>query len=150
MKRLALVALALALGLGGAAYAQTITKSLQGSQDPRGPVGLDTSLNAYLPGHINAFGNTGVVSPANCGAGLETGVVGTGSTDVAGFITPQSSSCQVYFGTAFNAAPSCITQTQSIPVATALSTYITTATTGFNLSGVISGTIVNYICIGNK
>jgi len=65
----------LAIGLAGLAYAQTITSSLQQSQDPRGLVGVDANGGVWLlkGGHLgsnNAYGGT---SPS-------TGACGTGPT----------------------------------------------------------------------
>lgn len=149
MKRfLAIAGLVLALGLGHAT-AQNITKSLQGAQDPRGPVGLDTSNSAYFPGHINAFGQfTASPSPASCGSTTSPGtIVGAGSTDVAGQITARSSACQVFFGSPFNVAPNCVFAMTTTGL---LSTAMTTTTTGMILSSTSSGTVYPYICIGNQ
>ena len=148
MKRLLTTAgLVLALGLG-LASAQNITKSLQGSQDPRGPVGQDTSNAMYFPGHINAFGQmTTAPTPSTCGSGTPT-VLTAGSTDVAGIATPPSSLCTIVFGSPFNAVPACI-----ITPATATSGQsfaVTPATTSFAMTALTSGTAYSYICIGNK
>ncbi len=151
MKRLlATMGLVLALGLGFAS-AQNITKSLQGSQDPRGPVGQDTSNAMYFPGHINAFGQmTTSPSPATCGSGQEIGVVTSNSTDVAGVVVPQSTACQIFFGSPFNSTPICVTQAQSLAGASVNTLTITVASTGFNLTSTISGGSYNYVCLGNK
>ena len=157
MKRLlATAGLVLALGLG-LASAQNITRSLQGSQDPRGPVGWDTSNAMFFPGHINAFGQmttipspSGGVPGASCGTTTSNGVVikQPGSTDVAGQVTPLAASCAVIFGSPFNATPFCvITPTTGT---SGQSFAITAATTGFNLSSVVSGSVYNWICIGNQ
>ena len=66
MRKLLFTALALSL-LGGAAYAQTFTKSLQGSQDPRGPVAEDALSNFYFPNHVNFYGSGGT-APTISGA----------------------------------------------------------------------------------
>ena len=148
MKRiLATTGLVLALGFG-LASAQNITKSLQGSQDPRGPVGQDTSNAMFFPGHINAFGQmTTAPSPSSCGSGVPT-VLTAGSTDVAGIATPPSTSCTIVFGSPFNAVPSCIATPAT---ATSGQSYaITPATTSFAMTSLVSGTAYDYICIGNK
>jgi len=151
MKRILLVALALALLGPGLASAQQINRSLQGSQDPRGPVGLDTSNGAYFPGHINAFGQfTTITTQANCGLGA---AMTTGSTDVAGTVTPRQSFCTVQFGSPFNANPNCVASTVSIAAGASLASSLaisSLSTTSFTLNNVMSGAIVNYICIGNQ
>ncbi len=156
MKRIfATAGLVLALGLG-LASAQNITRSLQGSQDPRGPVGWDTSNAMFFPGHINAFGQmttnptpSGGVIGAACGsAAAATTIVSGASTDAAGILNPLSTTCSVIFGSQYTSAPACI-----VAPATATSGQsfaISTATTGFNLTSLVSGTIYQYVCIGNK
>lgn len=148
MKRLlATAGLVLALGLG-LASAQNITRSIQGAQDPRGPIGWDTSNAMFFPGHINAFGQfTTNPTPTSCGSGTPT-VLTAGSTDAAGIATPPSTGCGIVFGSQYNSAPACIltpataTSGQSFAVAT--------ATTGFTMTSLVSGSAYNYICIGNK
>src|SRR5205814_10438962 len=95
MKRFALTVLTLAL-LPGLALAQNINRSLQGSQDPRGPVGIDTNNSAYFPGHINAFGQiTAAPSPANCGSlTTPSSIITAGSTDAVGSVLTLSNACQ--------------------------------------------------------
>ncbi len=163
MKRLLLfTGLVLALGLG-LASAQNITKSLQGSQDPRGPVGQDTSNAMYFPGHINAFGQfttvptpsaatTGVSCVGSATGGTLANVLASGSTDVAQQVTTRNTSCAIIFGSPFNAAPICVATptTYTISAALAPSQAIATATTGFTMTNLISGAIYNIICIGNQ
>jgi hypothetical protein len=147
MKRILVVAgLALALGLGYAS-AQNITKSLQGSQDPRGPAGWDTSNAIYFPGHINAYGQTPATTLSLCG----TGVLNTGSTDAAGSVWAGASgtSCVVVFGAPFNNLPNCVV-TQAATPTSGLSYGLTTATTNFTVKGLASATSFFYICIGNS
>ena len=150
MKRLLFVALALALGLGFAS-AQNITKSLQGSQDPRGPVGIDTSNSVYFQNHINSFGNTtGFPTVINCGTGP---LITAGSTDNAGQIQPQGTAgCTVKFGSPFNAAPSCIVMPNGLfsGQTTGTSTTVIAATTSFSITPTQSGVNYNYICMGNQ
>lgn len=147
MKRILLVALALALW-PGLASAQNITKSLQGSQDPRGPVGVDTSNSAYFPNHILGFGNTSAFpSVVNCGTGA---AMTAGSTDVTGAVTVEQTSCTVKFGSPFNASPFCLTQVNSMPSTSASSVQVVTATTSFSLTAASSGVTYSYICLGNQ
>lgn len=150
MKRIVIVALALAL-LPGLAVAQTINRSLQGSQDPRGPVGLDSSQSAYFPGHINSFGQvTTATSVTLCAAGS----IAANSTDVTGQITEgATTACSVLFGSPFNAAPFCQVTVTSLGAAAptpGTSVAITTRTTGFNLVNGASGNIYTYLCLGGQ
>ena len=103
MKHLLYAALALLLGVG-AANAQNFTKSLQGSQDPRGPVAGDSLSNYYFPNHINAFGNLGITPSGTCvgACGALTG------TDNAGSIITSGTTLTVTFGQAFGAIPACV------------------------------------------
>ena len=153
MKRFTIVALALALGLGFAS-AQNITKSLQGAPDPRGPVGIDTSNATFFPGHINAFGQvTQPLSVSSCGSlTTPSSLFTAGSTDVAGTVLVEGLTCNVTFGSPFNAAPSCVVQVNGLFAAqtTANSLTVTSTTTGFNMTNTSSGQSVNWICIGNK
>ena len=137
-KILLLTALVLSLA-SGLAYAQNITKSLQGAQDPRGPVGLDSSNNAYFPNHINNFDGTGPTFQA-CGA---SPVMGTGATDNAGTFTAGSTSCALLFNTPFNIKPACILQEQTGTTVPTYSSY----TTGFYASTIVAS-VYAYICMG--
>lgn len=150
MKRILVVALALALA--GPALAQNINRSLQGSQDPRGPVGLDSSNSAYFPGHINAFGQfTATTTQSNCGAGA---AMVAGSTDVAGTVTArQPQTCTIQFGSPFNATPNCIAMTQSLAAANTSGSSLSIAsisTTSFTMQNITSGSNTAYLCIGNQ
>lgn len=131
---------ALVLGLiSGLASAQNITKSLQGAQDPRGPVGLDSSNNAYFPNHINNFNGTKPTF-SNCGA---SPVMNTGATDNAGTFTSGSTTCLIAFATPFNIAPACILQEQT---GTTVPTY-SSMTTGFYASTIVAS-VYAYVCMG--
>ncbi len=148
MKRFILVALALALGLG-LATAQNITKSLQGSQDPRGPVGIDTSNSAYFPNHILGFGNT-TAKPSFSGPPCsQSGTIVAGSTDVAGIATV-TTSCTINFGSPFNATPACVVAPVTAPLSFSQAPAVSTTVTALALTGVVSGNQYSYICIGNQ
>ena len=138
-KYLAPVALVLALGLGLAA-AQNITKSLQGSQDPRGPVGIDTTNNTYFPNHINPYGYLGITPTV-------TGVVAIGTiTDNAGTIsTNVATTATLTFGTPFLQQPSCIVMPTGV-ASSFIPTY-TVATTGFRITTGEAEQEYNYICM---
>ena len=156
MKKLSLVGLALALSLGCAYADPTITKSLQGSQDPRGPVGLDTSNSAYFPGHINAFGQTTAApsqftstagNATTCGTNL-SGALVSGSTDVAGVMNVNNlSGCAVKFGSVFNAAPICVVSSNAT---SASAVGVVTTTSLMILQSPTTSTQYSYICIGNQ
>jgi hypothetical protein len=135
-----LLSTGLALLLVGGAYAQNITKSLQGAQDPRGPVGLDSSGNSYFPNHINNFDTSPGPTFQACGA---SPVMGTGATDNAGTFTAGSTSCAVLFATAFNIKPACILQEQT---GTTVPTY-SSFTTGFYASTIVASQYA-YLCFG--
>ena len=137
-KTLLLTALVLSLA-SGLAYAQNITKSLQGAQDPRGPVGLDSSNNAYFPNHINNFSGTPPTFQA-CGA---SPAMGTGATDNAGLFTAGSTSCAIVFHTPFNIQPACVLEEQT---GTTVPTY-SSFTTGFYASTIVAS-LYAYICLG--
>lgn len=144
MKRhLLTIALALALSMS-LANAQTITKSLQGSQDPRGPVGLDANNNAYFPNHVNFYGNLGI-GPTISGSGNNGTAVGT-PTDNAGTILTSGTTLTLTFGQAFGAAPACILQEQAGSTAP---TY-TVATTGILATTVVTAKNYSYFCPGQQ
>jgi hypothetical protein len=152
MKRTLVVAgLALALGLGYAS-AQNITKSLQGSQDPRGPVGLDTSNAAYFAGHINGYGQ---VPATTLGAGIQgcgtNAALATGSTDVAGsvWLPASSTSCFVVFGSPFNNNPACVVN-QSTTSVSPVAIAVVTTISNFKVNFLTAATSFYYICIGNS
>lgn len=144
MKKL-LLGSALALALISGAQAQNITKSLQGSQDPRGPVGLDASNNAYFPAHILSFGQAGGgagPTASNC-----TGPCGAVSgTDVAGTVLTSGTTVNITFGQAFGAVPFCLMQEVNGATAPTYTAYTT---------GIIAGTVVtaknyNWVCLGQQ
>src|ERR1017187_9023013 len=133
-------ALVLALGLSFA-WAQSITKSVQLSQDATGKIGYDTKDGVYFPGHVLSRTD---VRPAPvltaCITGGSPTLVGT---DFMGTITAGSSastSCVVTFGTAFVTAPNCSVSWMSGPLAAmswAVSTTALTITQTSNASSSI-------------
>jgi hypothetical protein len=107
-------ALILAFGLA-LAGAQTITKSIQLTQDPRSPIGMDASNNAYFPAHVGAgFNQNTVPTLTSCGSGGSPAVIGT---DQAGSVTEGAgtgagvTSCILTFNSAWNTAPICTVST---------------------------------------
>lgn len=143
MKRY-LASILLILGLSLApAYAQNITKGVQLSQDPTGPVGYDTNGGSYWPGHINT--NTRVGLPpvlTSCG----TAPSFTGS-DTAMRLTTGSAAttCTITFGTAFVLQkPACVIT----PEGAAVQPTYTVSLTAISMTVDVASTIYNIICMG--
>lgn len=118
-----------------------VTKSLQGSQDPRGPVGLDASNNAYFPAHVNSQGGT----PALTSCGVSPTIVGS---DMAGVVTVKTTTCTITFAAAYTNAPACVVVDETTP---SLSMAYTVTTAHIAISaGLTSSDLVQYICIGQS
>jgi hypothetical protein len=136
-----LVGLCFAIGL---ASAQVITRSVQLSQDPSGPFGVDASNNLYLQGnrHFNASGGNNPPTLGTCTAGVIT----AGSTDFSGQVTgATAATCAVVFGQAYATAPRCLVTPNN---ATAATTFVTAAaTTGFTFNQTATTTTFNWICV---
>jgi len=136
-KYLAPVLLILGLGLG-VAFAQTITKGLQLSQDPTGPIGIDAANNVYFP---NKILSTRTVPPVISACGTGTAI--TGNDTVGKFTSGNTTACVITFATAYNVAPACILAPQgnlNYP------TY-TTSTTAITITVDVAATVYNYICM---
>lgn len=132
-------ALILALGLG-LALAQNITKGIQLSQDPTGPIGMDASNNVYFP---NKILSTRTTTPALSSCGTSPSVLGN---DTVGKLTTGSAAttCTITFSAAYNVAPACILSAQGAsPV---IPTY-TTSTTAITVTVDVASTVYNYICL---
>ena len=148
MKKYLFPSLILLLGLASFAFAQTITRSIQLSQDPTGPVGYDPVQGGiYFPGHINSAIRVG--PPPSVGTcGTTPTVVGS---DNAGKITTGSSAttaCTLTFGTAFAVAPACMLST-TVTNAGPLFIATTTTTAVLNYASATSA-VISYICIGQS
>jgi hypothetical protein len=113
-----------ACALAGVALAQTITSSLQLSQDGRGLFGVDTNNNLYLQFNRHLlFSLNAAPPPATASTGC---TLVANSTDASGQLTGCSgSSATVTFGAAFLTAPRCVASTS-----VAASQLAITATTG--------------------
>ena len=138
-KYLAPIGLILALGLS-LALAQNITKSVQLSQDPSGPIGFDTSNGVYFPGHI-LFSST--ATPSITGTGTPT----VSGTDNAGLITMGTSGATaiLVFAKAFVTVPWCVISPQNAFTTTNIS--YTLVTTSISLTqNATSGNKINYMC----
>lgn len=141
MKKYLLPSALILVGFLGFAVAQNITKSIQLSQFPNGPIGMDSSNNVYFPAHVLNAGATPSVSPQ---AGTAT-VVGS---DFSGTITGGgASTSQVFltFKTAYSAAPNCVVTTQN-PGTSPLAYNV--VATGINITGSMGAAKAVYICSG--
>lgn len=141
-KYLGPIGLILALGAGPVS-AQNITKGIQLSQDPTGPIGYDTLGGSYFPGHINS--NTRVGAPpvlTTCG----TAPSFTG-TDTALRLTTGSAAttCTITFGVPFLVQkPSCVI----VPEGAAVQPTYTVSLTAISMTVDVASTVYNIICMG--
>lgn len=100
------------LGLGWAIAANNITKSVQLSQDPSGPIGFDTQSSVYFPVHVNNSGS----APTLTALGTSSSVAGT---DMSGEITLGTTPGIVgllTFRTAYASTPFCVPGTTTATV----------------------------------
>lgn len=137
-KYLAPIGLCLAL-FASFALAQNITKSVQLSQDPSGPFGVDAANNVYFQKKILSVSTA---APVLTSCGTAPSIVGN---DAVGKLTTGSAAttCTVTFTTAYNVAPACIFAPQG---AATFPTY-TTSTTAATFTVDIASTVYNYICL---
>lgn len=144
LKRNVLTGLAVAVLVLGAAIAQNITKSIQLSQDPTSPFGVDPSNGVFFSNHVNTS-QPPTPGVANCGTTPSL----TG-TDTAGEMTEGSGTvtrCDVTFARAYTATPYCTATT----VVTATPIALIPSPGGF-VAQHIGGTVPrwSYICIGPR
>jgi len=121
-----------ALALAGVALAQTISSSVQLSQDPRGPYGVDTNQNLYIQNNRHLLTSNNSAAPPVLSACITGGSPTLVGTDFFGVITAgttASTSCVVTFGAAFITAPNCVVSWQTGPLAAMSWTTSTTALT---------------------
>lgn len=124
--------------------AQTINSSLQVSQDPRGPVALDTVGSVYFPKHVNVVNGTPTVS----GTGTPT----ISGSDARGTVTMGTSAttATVVFQNAYNTIPDCIINSQGgIGTVSPLS-YVPATTSLAITQGSTSANKITYICMSNS
>lgn len=135
-------ALILAFGLA-LAYAQTINRSIQLSQDPSGPVGFDTNNASYFPGHINSIARGTGLIPVLSTCGTAPSFTGT---DTALRLTTGSAAttCTVTFGVPYVAIPACVITPQGAAVQP---TY-TVSITAISMTVDVASTVYNIICMG--
>ncbi len=125
--------------LGANAIGQTISKGVQLSQDPSGPIGMDASNNVYFP---NKILSTRTTTPVLTSCGTSPSILGN---DTVGKLTTGSAAttCTMTFSAAYNVAPACIVSAQG----TATQPTFTTSTTALTMSVDIASTVYNYICM---
>ncbi len=153
MKRLFFASLyALIVAGFGFAIAQSITKSVQLSQDGSGPIGFDTSSNVYFPAHVNGQGGLGTIT--GCGT---SAILNANSTDFGGSVTEGtgsiSTTCTLTFKTAYLSTPFCTTagnSTAASPVGLNATPngiqFLHTA----NSAATNGQLVINYICVGGR
>lgn len=144
MKRF-LLALATIVCVGlGLAVAQNIQRSIQLSQSPIGPFGVDAANSVYFPGKVMTAGSSPTLS------GFGTGGSITGS-DFAGILqagTGSSTTAAFAFRTAFTSSPYCTANASS---STAVGVVATPGGVSFTLSsGAVFGQQIMYSCIGRS
>ena len=133
--------LLLALGL---AWAQTINRAIQLSQDASGAFGVDTTNNVYFPGHVLNTGAAGA-APTITGTG---GTPTLSGTDVAGTVTMGVAGTQavVTFGRAYAASPNCmVVWNTGASGLTPISSVV--SATGIQMNqNAVSSNRINYFC----
>jgi hypothetical protein len=143
MKTLRKLAFFFAAGLvfsAGLVAAQTITRSIQQSQDPTGIIGVSSVNDLYIGNsHLNVSGPVPVVSA--CGTFTNVG------SDISGRVTITAgtpASCTLTFAKAWGTAPNCIVAAQGAIPATTFSWATTTTTLVLTTAAV--NTVWDYIC----
>lgn len=145
MKRIFLASLTvICLGLG-LAIGQNITRSVQLSQDPTGPFGVDSLFGVFFSNHVNT---NQVASPTvgNCG----TSPTFTG-TDTAGEMIEGSgtvTNCSMTFARAYTATPYCVATSSSTTTPVA----VLASPNGFNVTHLSSAALMRwyYSCTGGR
>lgn len=113
--------------------------SVRGVTDPNAGLYFGTGFTGFSK-HV-AGGGLNTPTVATCG----TGSVATGSSDFAGKITATgATACTLTFATAFTTAPACVVTDGT--TAAALKVVVTTTTAA--VTGLTSGDIFYYVCIG--
>ncbi|MBA0089298.1 MAG: hypothetical protein HRJ53_30270 [Acidobacteria bacterium Pan2503] len=127
-----------ASAFGGLLLAQVFNSSVQLSQDPRGPLPVDTAQNVYLTNnrHLNYIVGTSAAPTLGVCAG---GTLVAGSTDTSGQVSGASgTSCIVNFGNTWGTAPRCVTS-GSISSATTGPVSNTATTAALTMTVVATG-----------
>jgi hypothetical protein len=145
MKRLLVALLAVSCIGIGIPVAQNVTKSVQLSQDPSGPIGYDNQNGVYFPGKVYNTNNQTAATFGTCGTAPS--MVGT---SFAGVITEGSgavASCQMAFNTAFPATPYC---TANLTGATPVGVTPTPGGVTFIHTSTSLSAKLNFICVGQQ
>jgi hypothetical protein len=145
-RRLAFLFLAGLVFSAGLATAQVITRSIQLTQDPSGPFGVDANNNLYLTAnrHLNAVSGAsgGTPSLGTCTGGAIT----AGSTDLSGQVTGASAAtCAVVFGQAYGTAPRCLISLGTTNAGPIFVSAVTTA--GFTINQAATASTYNWVCM---
>lgn len=144
-----LLPLAAFIALGAAlAYAQTINKAIQLSQDPTGAIGVDTNNGVYFPGHVNSNGPTPAPTLTSCGSSPTITGTDTAAKVAIGSSAP-AIGCVITFSQAWLQAPFCVVQSQNPATSAPAYSTSTTAITITNNPNMASATI-NYVCMSTK
>jgi hypothetical protein len=126
----------------GFVSAQNITTSIQGSQDPRGPIGQDSAGNYYFKGagHFLTYGSTGA-TPTLSSCGTSPTITGT---DTFFKLTTGSAAttCTITFAAAYLTAPQCILQENGGTV----NPTFTTSTTALTVTVDVASTTYSGFC----
>jgi hypothetical protein len=139
--------LSIGLLVGGFALAQTITSSLQLSQDARGNFGVDSAGNLVVQGnrHINAQPSGGPAPTLGTCAG---GTLVANSTDFSGSVSGQTgTSCIVNFGQTYGTAPRCVASGSATTATSGpVTVNATTAALTMTLTAGVT-TNLNWVCV---
>jgi len=133
------------LFVSGLAIAQVITRSVQMSQDPSGPVGFDANNNMYIQQNRHLLASTNNAAAPTLGT-CTGGTLTAGSTDFSGQVTGVTgATCAIVFAQAYATAPRCLAIANNSAAATV---FITSpATTGFTINATASTSLFNWICV---
>ena len=137
--------LALLCLLGSVSFAQVISSSIQLSQDPRGPFGVDINNGVYFPGHI--LTPAGRPPPAIGTCGTSPSVIGTDTAGKATTGSTATTACTITFGTAFVTAPACVVSPDSSMAVTSAVFGVATTTTLVVTYASSTSSKFDYICM---
>lgn len=132
---------------GTVALAQNFTASVQLSQDPRGPLPIDSNQNIYITNNRHLLSFLGASPGPSVSAACGTTGQSVSGTDFQGTITvggTATTSCPLTFGQAFLTAPTCVLAPKS-GILAAFSW--TTSTTGFTVTQTSTASnTISYVC----
>lgn len=147
MKRILTYALGLLLFAGlSYAVAQNVTRSVQLSQDPSGPIGYDNLNGVYFPGKLYNSNNQTAPTAASCGTSPTLTGTSTGGSVVEG--TGTVTTCTVVFAAAYPATPYCFGQSSGS--ATPVGASATPNGVVFSHVASAAAMKINYFCMGQQ